>query len=138
MLIDFFDECLENLQCRNETKSYIIDLFSKFKSESVLHSKSITVAFSEAKFKNNFHLYQQLGDWLFWANVLYPSCLNGASEEYYTNVARLSYLRCYRLLDRKWLLFEELSDDYIKLVNSSKRYLQLKCQLDKPPGIRMA
>jgi len=123
-IVKFFEEKLEDLQCQYETRSYIISIYGKYRfSDFDLSQDSITLLFSQARFKQDFLIYQNIGDWLFFIKSMAPQHLNNASEEYYDTIARLSYSACYKLINRQWRLFEELSDNYQFLQEQIKNKL---------------
>lgn len=125
-LNDFFNEVLKDLPCRYDTKSYIISIYDKYKkNEYNLSKDSITILYSLAKEKQDFAMFQNIGDWIFFCKTLYPQYLNNASEDYYRVIGRLSYNSCYRLIQRKWKLFEEMSDNFIILENEAKKLLKI-------------
>lgn len=125
-LNDFFNEVLKDLPCRYDTKSYIISIFDKYKkNEYNLSKDSITILYASAKEKQDFAMFQNIGDWIFFCKTLYPQHLNNASEDYYRVIGRLSYNSCYRLIQRKWKLFEEMSDNFIILENEAKKLLKI-------------
>lgn|SRR5574337_163806 len=112
----FFDELLSDLQCQNDTKAYIVSIYGKYKTaEFDLSKDSITLLFAQARNKQDFLTYQNLGDWIFFANTIAPRHLQFASKDYYDTVARLSYYSCYKLINKQWKLFEELADDFLNL-----------------------
>lgn len=112
----FFDELLNDLRCQHDTKAYIVSIYGKYKTaEFDLSKDSVTLLFAQARSKQDFLGYQNLGDWIFFANTIAPQHLNHASKEYYDTVARLSYYSCYKLINREWKLFEELADDFSSL-----------------------
>lgn len=120
----FFEEILRDLKCQADTKAYIISIFGKYKSpEFDLSKDNITVLFSQARCKQDFLTYQNLGDWIFFANTIAPDHLRFASKDYYDTVARFSYYSCYRLINRQWKLFEELSDNFLVLEDQVKNKL---------------
>ena len=120
----FFDELLTDLKCQNDTKAYISSIYGKYKTtEFDLSKDSVTLLFSQARNKQNFLTYQNLGDWIFFANTIAPQHLQTASKDYYVTVARLSYYSCYRLINRQWKLFEELADDFSVLEEQVKKLL---------------
>lgn len=125
-ITEFFNELLGDLNCQRDTKSYIIGIYGKYKSASCDLSKdSITLLFAQARRKQDFLTYQNLGDWIFFLNTLAPSHLQNASKEYYDTVARLSYYSCYKLINRQWKLFEELSDNFQTLEKQVKDKLSI-------------
>lgn len=123
---DFFDELLSDLNCQHDTKSYIIGIYGKYKSaEFDLSKDSVTLLFAQARLKQDFLTYQNLGDWIFFANTIAPNHLHNASKDYYDTVARLSYYSCYNLINRQWKLFEELSDNFLSLESQVKNKLSV-------------
>ena len=134
----FFEELLSDLNCQNDTKAYIVSIYGKYKTaEFDLSKDSVTLRFAQARNNQDFLIYQNLGDWIFFANTLAPQHLHAASKDYYDTVARLSYYSCYKLINRQWKLFEELADDFTKLeAQVRKRLPQLKTQTSE--GIYIA
>lgn len=87
------------------------------RSSSHDHSnESITILFSRAKEQNSFAMYQELGDWLLFTKTLFPKYLTGASSDYFDVVAQISYDRCYRIVNKRWDVFEELADRFPNVV----------------------
>lgn len=120
----FFDELLNDLHCQSDTKAYIVSIYGKYKTaEFDLSKDSVTLLFSQARSKQDFLAYQNLGDWIFFSNTIAPQHLQHASKDYYDTVARLSYYSCYKLINRQWKLFEELADDFLVLENEVKKRL---------------
>jgi hypothetical protein len=124
---NFFNDILKPLSCRDDTKAYIIGIFSDFQKsiKNDLSKDSITLTFAKARFKNSFELYQKLGDWIFFSQVLFPEHLSGnASADYYISIGQISYYSCYRLLNKQWLLYEEMSDQFSSLEKKTKLLLR--------------
>lgn len=112
----FFEDLFVRLECERHTKAYLIQLFSQFKSsEFDLSQESLTLYFAQAKFQQNFLRFQTLADWILFSNVMHPNYLTTCSKDYYHNLGRNSYYSCYRLINRQWPVFEELSDNFIIL-----------------------
>jgi len=125
-ITDFFDELLSDLKCQRDTKSYIIGIYGKYRSaEFDLSKDSVSVLLAQAHNKQDFLTYQNLGDWIFFANTLAPDHLKHASKDYYDTVARMSYYSCYKLINRQWKLFEELSDNFLSLESQVKNKLSV-------------
>ena len=121
---NFFDELLIDLECQQDTKAYIVSIYGKYKSaEFDLSKDSVTLLFAQARRKQDFLAYQNLGDWIFFVKTIAPQHLKFASKEYYDTVARLSYYSCYKLINRQWKLFEELADDFLVLEEQVKKRL---------------
>jgi len=125
-ITNLFEELLTDLECHRDTKAYIISIYGKYKSAQFDLSKdSVTILFAQARNNQDFLTYQNLGDWIFFANTLAPSHLHHASKDYYDTIARLSYYSCYKLIDRQWKLFEELADDFNTLESQVKNKLNI-------------
>lgn len=123
-LTTFFDEVLAELPCQSDTKAYIISVFTKYKSpEFDLSKDSVTLTFSQARNKQDFLTFQNLGDWIFFSKTFAPNHLQNASEDYYRTIGRLSYYSCYKLINRQWKLFEEIADNFIILEEQTKKLL---------------
>lgn len=123
---EFFDELLIDLNCQEDTKSYIVGIYKKYRTAEFDFSQdSITFMFSQARNNNNFLSYQNLGDWLFYTKSLFPDFQKNASEEYYNTIAQLSYYNCYKII-RSWRLYEELADQYIVLTENIRSKINYK------------
>jgi len=123
-LSEFFSEKLNNLKCRDDTKAYIISLFTKYKSaDDDLSDKSITIVYAEAREKHSFAKYQNMSDWIFMTRVMFPEHLKHASPDYYRTLGKSGYLSCYKIINKTWPLFEELSEDFVKLELQSRKLL---------------
>lgn len=125
-IANFFDDLLIDLECQQATKAYIVSIYGKYKSSQFDLSKdSVTVLFAQARNNQDFLAYQNLGDWIFFANTMASNHLRFASKDYYDTVARLSYYSCYNLINRQWKLFEELSDNFLVLEQQVKKKLEI-------------
>lgn len=114
-LNNYFINLFKDLPCNELTKSYIVSIFSSFKNtNNDFSNESITLVFYEAKLKNNFVMYQNLADYIFFAKS-YTNSLNNASEEYYSTLAQMSYYNCYKLSNKQLKIYEELADEFSKL-----------------------
>lgn len=123
-ITSFFEDLLRDIECRQDTRAYIISIYGKYKSaEFDLSKDSITLMYAQARNKQDFLTYQNLADWIFFSNTIAPEHLRAASKDYYDTVARFSYYSCYRLINRQWKLFEELSDNFLLLENQVKHKL---------------
>ena len=120
----FFENVFSNLECENITKAYIISIFTKYNTAAFDLSKdSITLLYQEAKNKQDFNKFQNLGDWIFFANTWAPKHLCHSSKDYYQTIGRLSYYSCYTLVNKQWKLYEELADNFIILEMKSRKLL---------------
>jgi hypothetical protein len=109
----FFDRKIDIPNCPRFTKAYIVDLFIRYiEAEDDLSNRSLTLLYKEALDSGSFDKLQNIGDWLMFTKSLYPDSLTGASIEYYDTLARSAYYKCYLLLKREWLVYEELADQF--------------------------
>jgi hypothetical protein len=123
-ITSFFNELLNGLECQNDTQAYIVSIYGKYKTAKFDLSKdSVTLLLAQAHNKQDFLTYQNLGDWIFFANTIAPDCLHDASKDYYDAVARRSYYSCYKLINRQWKLFEEMADNFNSLEEQVKKRL---------------
>lgn len=121
-LKEFFDEAIELPDCEEKTRSYIIDIFASISSEKDFTNESLTFALKDAHDSMSFKGFKELGDWLFFTKSMFPKSLKGADPTYYDSIARTSYYRCFMLLNKEWLLYEELADQfptYTRTINRS-------------------
>lgn len=125
-ITNFFEDLLIDLKCQRDTKAYIISIYGKYKTADFDLSKdSVTLLFAQARNKQDFLVYQNLGDWIFFTNTMAPNHLKNASKDYYDTIARLSYYSCYKIINRQWKLFEELSDNFLFLESEVKNKLEI-------------
>jgi hypothetical protein len=126
-LTSFFDEILQPLSCENATKAYIISIYTKYRrADHDLSKDSLTLLFAQAKEKQDFMSFQDIGDWIFFTNTIIPLHLKNASSDYYHTLGQISYYSCYKLIKKQWKLFEELSDNFIMLEKEAKKLLNNK------------
>ena len=126
-IIVFFEKVLKNIDCEDDTKSYIISIYDKYRNSVFDLSKdSITLTFIKARQNNNFSDYQNIGDWIFWASTIAPQHLKNATREYYIYVAKNCYNQCYLIVNKKWKLFLELSEKFEVLEESVRNQLSQK------------
>lgn len=124
-LRDFFTTKMESLECDNDTRAYIISVLEGFKTATNDYSKeSLTLLYADAKFKQDFYMFQSIGDWLFYCRSVFPEHLNKASQEYYCTIGQLSYYSCYKLLNRQWKLYEQLADRFVYLTHSTRNIIR--------------
>jgi hypothetical protein len=121
----FFTEVLSNLNCQADTRAYIISIFDKYKSaEFDLSNDSITTVFCQARQKHDFSIFRNLGDWLFFSQSVFPTGLDKhSSRDYQTTIAQMSFYTCYRMTNKSWQLYEEMSDRLTDLEQQVKSLL---------------
>lgn len=118
----FFDDTIKLPYCDERTRAYIISIFLSISSEHDFVGESLTFALKKAHDSMSFKRFKDLGDWLFFTKSMFPDSLRGATPSYYDNIARTSYYRCFMLLNREWILYEELADQfsrYTQIINQS-------------------
>lgn len=121
----FFGETLGGLSCQADTRAYIVGVFIKYRTvEFDLSKENLTLTFAQARVNQDFLLYQSIGDWIFYANSLYPQHLQSASKGYYQDLARLSYYACYNLIRQQWKAYQELADRFPFLEQETQRLLK--------------
>lgn len=123
-LVKLFENKLNNLHASRETRSYIINVFSKVNNDNDLSKKSLTLEYHEAKLKYSFEKFQTVADWILFVEVFFPNCLHDASKEYYYALGQNSYYFCYRIVNKQWKLYEELADQLPKLIKDSRVLIQ--------------
>lgn len=122
---NFFFQKLERLRCEEETKAYIIGIFSDQRFHDYNYSnQSLTLLYSEANASVDFEKFQKLADFIFFMETNFPGHLRNASKNYYHALAQMSYFKCFNLLRRKFFLYEELSDNFTTLTNETRKIIQ--------------
>ena len=122
VLEQFLDDAIKLPNCQEKTRSYIISIFASVSIERDFVNESLTFALKDAHDSMDFKSFKELGDWLFFTKSMFPRSLAGADPGYYDSIARTSYYKCFLLLNRKWLLYEELADqfsEYTQTINQS-------------------
>jgi hypothetical protein len=123
---NFFNELLVDLKCQDDTKAYIVSIYGKYKTAEFDFSQdSLTLLFSQARNKQDFLTYQNIGDWVFFSNTWAPAHLRFASKDYYVTLAQLSYYSCYRMTNKQWKLFEELADNFNSLEDQVREKIEV-------------
>ena len=124
----FFGDVLSDLDCQADTRAYIVSIFGKYKNaEFDLSNDSITAVFCQARQKHDFSIFRNLGDWIFISNTVFPQHLDKhSSRDYQTTIARMSFYTCYRMTNRRWKLYEEISDRLSDLEQQVKTRLDMR------------
>ena len=126
-LNDFFSEVLSDLSCDPKTRSYIISVFCKYKNANFdLSNDSLTILYFKAREKMDFATFQNIGDWIMFSESMKRNNLKHASEEYYDELAKISYWNCFKLINKQWLLFEELSDNFTEIKKEIRNSIYLE------------
>jgi hypothetical protein len=109
-LHEFFVPRIQALPCQETTKSYIVSVLAAPEKLKNLSGQSITLCFAEAKSRWNFASFQNLGDWILFAESVYPASLTDVEPEYYFTIAQMSYYNCFKITRRQLSMYEELAD----------------------------
>ena len=107
----WISERLISLKCSDETKAYVISVYSQFKNinyDNDFSKNSIVISYYDALKSGNFELYQRLGDWSLYTMTMHPEHI-AHNKETVRMVGKNSYDACFKLLNKEWELFEELS-----------------------------
>lgn len=122
---NFFTEQLKVLNCQEKTKAYIVSILSKYKNSYYDYSNhSLTLIYNEARLSGNFAVFQNLADWIFFCESVFPNYLCDASKEYYHSIAQTSYYSCYKLINRKIDIYENLADEFTVLTQRTNKLIQ--------------
>lgn len=98
-----------------ETKEYIKSILIKYiKCDLKAFNDNYSLKYIDAITTHQFSLFQDLGDELLFINSIFPENIK-TSREYYKDLGKMSYFKCYKLMNKKWPLYLELADkfDYI-------------------------
>ena len=127
-LLDFFKEDIQNIpNCSSDTKSYILQVLKEpEKFYQKISGKSITLLYADASLNFDFKLFQMIGDFLLFSKGILPNSLNGASLNYYNNIAISSYRSCHLLLQKQWPLFAELASNFLIITKYIQSMLEIK------------
>jgi hypothetical protein len=122
---DYFADRLTQLNCQETTKAYIVSILSKYKHAAFDYSgESLTLLYNEAQTSRDFVIFQNLADYIFFCESVFPKHLQGASKEYYHSLAQVSYYTCYRLINRQLDVYENLSDEFSSLTAKTRHIIQ--------------
>lgn len=132
---DSFINCIQVESEYWETNAYIKSVLRKYiNAEKDLSKKSLTLLWFEAIKEGCFEKLQDIGDWAFFTRVIFPESFNSADLELYENFGRSSYYKCYKFLNGKWPLYEEMADNFKKLTKEVRISFSLEFQPNKFPS----
>jgi len=116
---------IDELKCEYETKSYIVGIFKKYEKSTsgLLLDDSLISLYNSARAQSNFRMFQDLGDFIFFMQTLFPAYLKNGSSDYFDTIARSSYFYCFKLLKRQWHVYEEMADDFVSLEKQTRKIL---------------
>ena len=115
----WFADAINGVKCSSEAKAYIVGVLAR----PDVPSGSIILEYAKARHAG-FHALQRLGDGVTWLAIAAPEHL-GAHENVAVGVARASYSTCYRLLSRRWKLYEELSEELPRLITDVRSVMSI-------------
>lgn len=117
----FFADKISALHFSEHLKAYIVSILSKYKiSHYDFSNESLTLLYHSAKINHDFYTYQNLGDWIFFVEVIFPQYLNDTNKKYYHSLAQLSYFDCYKLTNKKIDIYLHLADEFSLLTEKTK------------------
>lgn len=120
-LNDIFAQKINSLPIKEAaTKAYIVGVLTARHTD--YSNESISLIFLQAKLENKFELFQSIGDYLLFTQSIFPKHLSSQAA-YYDNIAQFSYYKCHLILNKKWELFEELSDKFVNLYLSLRQII---------------
>lgn len=112
----------DTLKVSDEVKAYLSSLFLTMlekSSENDIYNDSIVLAYLEAKKSGTFDRFRRVGDHITWTATVFPGRLS-AHYDMAIDIARSSYYSCWRLLNKKWSLYEELGNDLPDIVMEAR------------------
>ncbi len=110
---EFFYQVTSEIKAETkEVQPYIHGVLTQY----VQHQKgfpndSVTLLFIQAQDDMSFHRFQSLGDWIFFLSSIFPTAAQ-KHQTVYSMVGKTCYSRCHNLLNKKWMVFEELADNF--------------------------
>lgn len=116
----YFIPKVEKLECQEYTKAYLISTLSNINKIPDLSNQSLTIAYAEARARQSFIKYQNIGDYLLFIKTYAPEHLNATTQEYYITLAQISYFTCFKMTYRKLSIYEELADRFKYIVEKLK------------------
>lgn len=118
----WFSERISNVPHSEEVKAYISGVYAKFSfsCEGDLSKDALLMKFVEAKSTSDFAALQTIGDWILWVDTFCKESIEDGQRKIVESTGRLSYYSCYRILNGKWQVFEELGDEFPKIVKNAR------------------
>lgn len=125
-LIEWFQERLAALAVEEETRAYIVGLFSEMRRtddhDREMSDESMVLAFATAVRVGSFQGFQRVGDWGLWVSVYAPESVE--SPDVVHEISMLSYDACDRIMLRRWPSFNELARRLPEIVESARRLVR--------------
>jgi len=107
---------LLGLKTRPETAAYIIGVLGDKQLGDLVSGGSIVLAFSRAGL--DFESHRRLGDGVLASEIVFKGWLT--EPALCVDLARKSYITCYRLLGCNWDLYVELADRLPDIILASR------------------
>lgn len=115
---------LVDLNCDDLTRAYIASILIKYKNTNFDYSRdSLTLLFEKASMERNFLLFQNIGDWIFFSQSIFPQHYISL-QSYIENLGRLSYDRCYKIINKEFKIYQNLADDLPYLTKQTSRLIR--------------
>jgi hypothetical protein len=118
---DFLDTWIEIKSEHWETSAYIKSIMKKYIRADNMIRKSVVLMYFDAKKEVSFEKFQDIGDWVFFTRVYFPDSIP-CSLNFYEDVGRSSYYKCYRFLNGAWPVYEELADNFHDFVGQLESF----------------
>lgn len=113
-LDEWFATRLNDVSASQEAKAYVVGVLC---NKVDIVTGSVVLEYIAAA--NDFVGLQSLGDAILFASIIHPGFI-AAHRDMNESIARVSYYRCHKILDRKWPVYEELADNFPVLVTNIK------------------
>jgi hypothetical protein len=112
---EWFRDRIDVIPYSVELKAYVVGVFDKFvvSPPHELLTKSITIAYADARFSGDFAKFQRLGDWVLWQRSFMPTSSHVNIIEQF---GKDSYRMCYVLLRGQWEVYQELAQNLTNVV----------------------
>lgn len=119
VLRNWLEQQISGLEYERHTKAYITSVLHRYvHAADDLSDKSVVLLYANAG--HDFDTYQMIGDWVLWVGTFHPSVLD-VHRSVYLTLGRMSYDKCYKLLHRQWVLYEELADQLPKIMVETRK-----------------
>lgn len=117
-LRSWFEERLKVVRASEEARAYVVGLFSSMRgTRDDMSRESVVLAYARARETGDFELHQRIGDWTLWSLSCAPE------QALVVDLGRLSYLSCYRLTGRSWVVYDELAEGLPRVAWDARRAL---------------
>jgi len=120
---DDFDKYLDNflneLDLSNQhSKDYIKGVFKSQINNTKMFEEPVCYSFIKGYSSYNFEKMQNTADFILIYNSIFrKNAERFGSKEYYNDIGKMCYQRCYVMLNKKWPLFKDLSDNFDNIID---------------------